>query len=90
MTRVSFAPRDRVVHLKHPTLFLTFHLASWPLEPTVAGEWEGGICQLDSSGGPIELPRLYVPQAFAEWGITLYDWQTQVSSIVKGDSLKVR
>lgn len=55
----------------------------------VSGEWEGSTCSFSSEGVAMELPPLYVPQAFREWEITLYDWQTQTSSIVKDASLKV-
>eukprot|EP01024_Parvocaulis_polyphysoides_P001197 TRINITY_DN10330_c0_g1_i1.p1 TRINITY_DN10330_c0_g1~~TRINITY_DN10330_c0_g1_i1.p1 ORF type:complete len:264 (-),score=52.58 TRINITY_DN10330_c0_g1_i1:299-1090(-) len=36
----------------------------------------------------MEIPSRYVPEAFAEWGQVLYDWQTQCSMIAKQDGLK--
>lgn len=38
------------------------------------------MCTFDAAGQPQQLPEHYVPSAYREWGVTLYDWQTDVSS----------
>lgn len=41
-------------------------------------------------GQPLELPEHYVPSAYREWDVHLFDWQTQCSTkAVHGEGLKV-
>ena len=40
------------------------------------GQWTGVLCDLNRDGSPRELPPMYVPEAFREWGETLYEWNT--------------
>eukprot|EP01025_Chloroclados_australasicus_P038888 TRINITY_DN4014_c1_g2_i2.p3 TRINITY_DN4014_c1_g2~~TRINITY_DN4014_c1_g2_i2.p3 ORF type:complete len:371 (+),score=46.07 TRINITY_DN4014_c1_g2_i2:68-1114(+) len=54
----------------------------------VSGEWDGVSVIFNSEGEPIEIPSRFVPEAFAEWGQILYDWQTQCSMIAQEDCLK--
>ena len=37
-------------------------------------------CDTCCSGQPQEIPEHYVPSAYREWDVQLYDWQTQCSS----------
>ena len=37
-------------------------------------------CHPCCSGQPQEIPEHYVPSAYREWDVQLYDWQTQCSS----------
>lgn len=37
----------------------------------------------DAAGAPQQLPEYYVPQAYRDWGVELYDWQSQ-SSVLGG------
>ncbi|GAQ82273.1 hypothetical protein KFL_001060050 [Klebsormidium nitens] len=53
----------------------------------VSGEWEGYEVTFTSASGSswgectaVELPYAVVPDAFREWEIRLFDWQTQCSS----------
>lgn len=47
------------------------------------GEWEGITASFDAAtGAPLPLPEHYVPDAFREWGVELFDWQSQCSSTV--------
>lgn len=53
----------------------------------VSGEWEGYEVTFTSESGSswaectaVELPYEVVPDAFREWEIRLFDWQTQCSS----------
>ena len=45
----------------------------------VSGEWDGVCVVFDSDGTPRELPEYYVPQAYRDWDVKLYDWQCQCS-----------
>ena len=45
----------------------------------VSGEWDGVSATFDIDGTPRELPEYYVPQAYRDWDVKLYDWQTQCS-----------
>jgi len=44
-----------------------------------SGEWDGVSATFDAEGTPRELPEYYVPQAYRDWDVQLYDWQTQCS-----------
>lgn len=46
---------------------------------TPAGEWEGVTASFSPEGQPLQLPEYYVPEAYREWGVELFDWQTQCS-----------
>jgi hypothetical protein len=54
----------------------------------VSGEWEGYEVTFAPSSGSswadytaVELPYEVVPEAFREWEIRIFDWQTQCSSL---------
>ncbi|KAI8464845.1 MAG: hypothetical protein J3K34DRAFT_489772 [Monoraphidium minutum] len=44
-----------------------------------AGEWEGVSVAFDADGARQPLDAHYVPDAYREWGVELFDWQTQCS-----------
>lgn len=44
-----------------------------------------GMVSICCSGHPLELPEHFVPSAFREWDVHLYDWQTQCSSKASSD-----
>jgi hypothetical protein len=46
-----------------------------------AGEWEGITATFSPAGQPQPLPEHYVPGAFREWGVELWDWQSQCSCL---------
>eukprot|EP00898_Chlorokybus_atmophyticus_P003396 jgi/Chlat1/4057/Chrsp26S04109 len=46
---------------------------------SASGEWDGYCATFRSDGSPQELPANVVPDAFKEWEVKLYDWQTQCS-----------
>lgn len=54
----------------------------------VSGEWEGVTATFTPRGEPEQLPEHYVPSAFREWGVELWDWQSQCSSTVSTDGSK--
>ncbi|MCO5572038.1 hypothetical protein L7F22_025789 [Adiantum nelumboides] len=47
----------------------------------VSGEWDGYGAEFTNRGEPRELPSAVVPEAFREWEVQLYDWQTQCPTI---------
>jgi hypothetical protein len=46
-----------------------------------AGEWQGTSTTFTPDGTPEQLPEHYVPQAYRDWAVELFDWQTQCSSL---------
>lgn len=46
-----------------------------------AGEWEASTVTFSANGEPQELDPYYVPDAFRDWGLKLYDWQSQSSTL---------
>ncbi|CAL9155130.1 uncharacterized protein LOC135587521 [Musa acuminata AAA Group] len=47
----------------------------------VSGEWDGFGVEFTSEGAPVELPENVVPGAFREWGVQVFDWQTQCPTL---------
>nr|XP_010906854.1 uncharacterized protein LOC105033664 [Elaeis guineensis] len=47
----------------------------------VSGEWDGFGAEFTADGKPVELPEVVVPEAFREWGVELFDWQTQCPTL---------
>ncbi|CAN8276859.1 unnamed protein product [Cochlearia groenlandica] len=53
----------------------------------VSGEWDGFGADFTKEGQPLELPELVVPDAYREWEVKVFDWQTQCPTLAKPDSL---
>ncbi|XP_028092318.1 uncharacterized protein LOC114292529 isoform X1 [Camellia sinensis] len=49
----------------------------------VSGEWDGYGADFSSRGNPIELPESVVPEAYREWEVKVFDWQTQCPTLAK-------
>ncbi|KAL7257260.1 hypothetical protein ACSBR1_003550 [Camellia fascicularis] len=49
----------------------------------VSGEWDGYGADFSSQGSPIELPESVVPEAYREWEVKVFDWQTQCPTLAK-------
>lgn len=49
----------------------------------VSGEWDGYGAEFSSRGVPVELPENVVPEAFREWGVQVFDWQTQCPTLAE-------
>lgn len=47
----------------------------------VSGEWEGYASDFATDGTPLQLPESAVPQAFRDWGLSLFAWQSHSSSL---------
>lgn len=52
----------------------------------VSGEWEGCCVSFTGRGSMMELPELYVPEAYRDWDVKVMDWQTQTSCETKAIS----
>ena len=55
-----------------------------------AGEWEGVSVTFAPDGAAQQLPEHYVPQAYRDWGVELYDWQTQCSCCATDEQVTAR
>ncbi|XVE66480.1 hypothetical protein DITRI_Ditri08aG0083000 [Diplodiscus trichospermus] len=49
----------------------------------VSGEWDGFGADFSVEGSPIELPESVVPEAYREWEVKVYDWQTQCPTLAE-------
>lgn len=49
----------------------------------VSGEWDGFGADFSIKGSPIELPESVVPEAYREWEVKVYDWQTQCPTLAE-------
>ncbi|KAF9601981.1 hypothetical protein IFM89_024527 [Coptis chinensis] len=51
----------------------------------VSGEWDGHGADFTVEGKPLELPENVVPEAFREWEVKVFDWQTQCPTLAKSE-----
>lgn len=49
----------------------------------VSGEWDGFGADFSKAGNPIELPESVVPEAYREWEVKVFDWQTQCPTLAQ-------
>ncbi|XP_073277749.1 uncharacterized protein [Primulina huaijiensis] len=47
----------------------------------VSGEWDGFRADFTVEGKPVELPESVVPEAYREWEVKVFDWQTQCPTL---------
>jgi hypothetical protein len=60
--------------------------SSWgEFAKNVSGEWDGFLADFTIEGTPIELPDLVVPDAYKEWEVRVFDWQTQCPTLAQPD-----
>lgn len=55
----------------------------------MSGEWDGYGADFSSEGEPIELPEQVVPEAFREWEVKVFDWQTQCPTLAQPQDLTI-
>ncbi|CAI9769022.1 unnamed protein product [Fraxinus pennsylvanica] len=48
-----------------------------------SGEWDGFGADFTKGGRPIELPESVVPEAYREWEVKVFDWQTQCPTLAQ-------
>ncbi|XP_056164807.1 uncharacterized protein LOC115681577 isoform X2 [Syzygium oleosum] len=51
----------------------------------ISGEWDGFGADFSSEGKPIELPESVVPEAYREWEVKVFDWQTQCPTLANAE-----
>lgn len=49
----------------------------------MSGEWDGFGADFSVDGSPVELPESVVPEAYREWEVKVYDWQTQCPTLAE-------
>ncbi|XP_061376162.1 uncharacterized protein LOC133318193 isoform X2 [Gastrolobium bilobum] len=49
----------------------------------VSGEWDGFGADFSNEGKAIELPQSVVPEAYREWEVKVFDWQTQCPTLAE-------
>ncbi|CAM8977360.1 unnamed protein product [Rhodiola kirilowii] len=49
----------------------------------VSGEWDGYGADFTVDGKPMELPEYVVPEAYKEWEVKVFDWQTQCPTLAQ-------
>ncbi|KAI5654245.1 hypothetical protein M9H77_31432 [Catharanthus roseus] len=49
----------------------------------VSGEWDGFGADFTRDGLPVELPESVVPEAYKEWEVKVFDWQTQCPTLAQ-------
>lgn len=49
----------------------------------ISGEWDGFGAEFTKEGSPIELPESVVPEAYREWEVKVFDWQTQCPTLAQ-------
>ncbi|KAF3648812.1 hypothetical protein FXO38_17979 [Capsicum annuum] len=64
----------------------SFVLGSAKFASNVSGEWDGFGADFSKHGEPIELPEYVVPEAFREWEVKVFDWQTQCPTLAHDDN----
>ncbi|XP_058739755.1 uncharacterized protein LOC131611944 isoform X1 [Vicia villosa] len=47
----------------------------------ISGEWDGFGADFSNQGSTIELPEYVVPEAYREWEVKVFDWQTQCPTL---------
>ncbi|CAI5535272.1 unnamed protein product [Closterium sp. Naga37s-1] len=63
-------------------------VSAWPaFSAAFSGEWAGYSVDFSRFGQPLELPQSVVPEAFRDWGLVQYAWQSQTSSVARGEAL---
>ena len=71
-------------------LMLSCNVQAWPeFARNVSGEWDGHGADFSIEGKPIELPESVVPEAYREWEVKVFDWQTQCPTLVETEDFTV-
>ncbi|KAM7259310.1 hypothetical protein ACFE04_015051 [Oxalis oulophora] len=61
--------------------------SSWSeFAKNVSGEWDGFQADFTIEGTAVELPDSVVPEAYKEWEVRVFDWQTQCPTLAQPDN----
>lgn len=52
----------------------------------ISGEWDGFGADFTVDGKPIELPENVVPNAYRDWEVKVFDWQTQCPTLAQPEN----
>ncbi|KAK9112392.1 hypothetical protein Scep_019911 [Stephania cephalantha] len=75
-------PRCVRTHLE--AKWTAFQSGKWSeFAGNVSGEWDGFGADFTKEGKPVELPENVVPDAFREWEVQVFDWQTQCPTLAE-------
>ncbi|EHA8588153.1 Chromosomal replication initiator protein DnaA [Cocos nucifera] len=78
----SFAAATTDIHPQEKNITSQQSRSNWEaFARRVSGEWDGFGAEFTADGKPVELPEAVVPEAFREWGVQLFDWQTQCPTL---------
>ncbi|KAH6767301.1 glycerol kinase [Perilla frutescens var. hirtella] len=78
--RVSAATTDLDVHDSASTSTAS----RWAeFAEKVSGEWDGFGADFTAEGQAVELPESVVPEAYREWEVKVFDWQTQCPTLAE-------
>lgn len=91
-TRSSLRKSGCHARLRHFSAYLCSVIRSCTLLTYyrgTAGEWQGTSTTFTPDGTPEQLPEHYVPQAYRDWSVELFDWQTQCSSLATDTAFQV-
>ncbi|XP_007043085.2 PREDICTED: uncharacterized protein LOC18608373 [Theobroma cacao] len=78
------AVSDVQLHNPNPTTATAAAANAWSeFARNVSGEWDGFGADFSIEGSPIELPESVVPEAYRDWEVKVYDWQTQCPTLAE-------
>ncbi|CAK7329065.1 unnamed protein product [Dovyalis caffra] len=83
-TSSTVSAADQVQQTINPTISTT----TWSeFASKISGEWDGFGADFTTEGKPIELPESVVPEAYREWEVKVFDWQTQCPTVAQPQDL---
>lgn len=65
------------------TCYVLFVQAWSEFATNVSGEWDGFGAEFTNERNPIEFPESVVPEAYREWEVKVFDWQTQCPTLAQ-------
>ncbi|XP_024961503.1 uncharacterized protein LOC112501945 [Cynara cardunculus var. scolymus] len=80
MSATAATPNAALIH-QHSTLECWSEFAR-----NISGEWDGFGADFTLDGKPIELPENVVPDAYRDWEVKVFDWQTQCPTLAQPDN----
>lgn len=83
----SQAPSPAISTTMEVSLSSSSSSSQWPdFAKRVSGEWDGFGAEFSPEGKPFELPENVVPEAYREWEVRVFDWQTQCPTLAEPDN----
>ncbi|XP_068646878.1 uncharacterized protein [Aristolochia californica] len=79
----STAAANVAADVERPEEISTVNTSWTEFARNVSGEWDGYGAEFTTEGKPIELPESVVPEAYREWEVKVFDWQTQCPTLAQ-------